>query len=297
MHMELRNIKSFLKIAECGSFSQAATLLGYAQSTITFQIQQLEEELGYSLFERIGRKNTLTSYGESFLPLARQMINLSEEMHTISKNSKDVAGTIHVGIVESLFASGLVTIFPKFRTLFPNVSLDLKTRPSLELFDELQRNTLDIICCLAPEVPPDNCKIIFSKEIPMAFLASNSVKLPQNKKASLAQIANEEFILTEGNSVYHQALLKAFKEKGLAMRQHCKVESTWAIVNMLIYGNCVSYLPGYVAMDAIKEKKLRVVKTADFASSVDVIVAVHQDKWLSPQMKALMKLFCESSWI
>ena len=69
--MELRNIKSFLKIAECGSFSQAANYLGYAQSTVTFQIQQLEEELGYSLFERIGKKISLTSYGENFLPLAK----------------------------------------------------------------------------------------------------------------------------------------------------------------------------------------------------------------------------------
>ena len=69
--MELRNIKSFLKIAECGSFSQAANYLGYAQSTVTFHIQQLEEELGYSLFERIGKKISLTSYGENFLPLAK----------------------------------------------------------------------------------------------------------------------------------------------------------------------------------------------------------------------------------
>ena len=295
--MELRNIKSFLKIAECGSFSQAANYLGYAQSTVTFQIQQLEEELGYALFERIGKKINLTSYGESFLPLAKQMLNLSDEMNTISKNYKDVVGTIRIGMVESLFFSKLVTLFPKFRTIFPNVSLDLKTRPSLELFDELQKNKLDIICCLCPEVPPSNCKIIFSKEIPMTFLASNTVTIPRNKKTSLAQIANEEFILTEENSVYHQSLLKAFRAKGLTMKQHFKVESTWAIVNMLIYGNCVSCLPSYVAKDALKEKKLKVVKISDFASSVDVIVAVHQDKWLSPQMKELMRLFCEGKWV
>jgi len=51
------------------------------------------------------------------------------------------------------------------------------------------------------------------------------------------------------------------------MKQHFKVESTWAIVNMLIYGNCVSCLPSYVAKDALKEKKLKVVKISDFASS------------------------------
>ena len=50
--MELRNVKTFIKIAEIGNFSKAATELGYAQSTVTMQIQTLERELGVSLFER-----------------------------------------------------------------------------------------------------------------------------------------------------------------------------------------------------------------------------------------------------
>ena len=65
--MELRNIRSFIKVAEYENLSKAAEVLGYAQSTITAQIQQLEEELGVNLFDRIGKKVVLSA-PEIFLP-------------------------------------------------------------------------------------------------------------------------------------------------------------------------------------------------------------------------------------
>ena len=65
--MELRNVKTFIKIAEIGNFSKAATELGYAQSTVTMQIQTLERELGVSLFERNGKSAVLSAAGKEFL--------------------------------------------------------------------------------------------------------------------------------------------------------------------------------------------------------------------------------------
>ena len=68
--MELRNVKTFIKIAEIGNFSKAATELGYAQSTVTMQIQTLERELGVSLFERNGKSAVLSAAGKEFLDYA-----------------------------------------------------------------------------------------------------------------------------------------------------------------------------------------------------------------------------------
>ena len=74
--MELRNIKSFIKVAEFENFSKAAETLGYAQSTITTQIQLLEDELGASLFDRIGKKVFLSEKGRQFLAYANRMAKL-----------------------------------------------------------------------------------------------------------------------------------------------------------------------------------------------------------------------------
>ena len=77
--MEFRNLYSFLKVHDLGSFSKAAEDLGYAQSTVTLHIQQLEDELGVPLFDRTNRGLRLTPSGESLYRDARAIIRLSEE--------------------------------------------------------------------------------------------------------------------------------------------------------------------------------------------------------------------------
>ena len=66
--MELRNLRTFQAVVDRGSYQRAAEYLGYAQSTVTAQIQQLEEEMGVPLFERVGRRMTLTEAGWRALP-------------------------------------------------------------------------------------------------------------------------------------------------------------------------------------------------------------------------------------
>jgi len=65
--MEFRNIATFLRVAATRNFSRAAEQLGYSQSTVTIQMQQLEKELGTQLFERIGKQVSLTERGEAFI--------------------------------------------------------------------------------------------------------------------------------------------------------------------------------------------------------------------------------------
>ena len=71
--MELRNLITFTHVAELGSFTKAAEQLGYSQSTISFQIKQLEEELGCLLFERINHTITLTERGHELVSYAHQV--------------------------------------------------------------------------------------------------------------------------------------------------------------------------------------------------------------------------------
>lgn len=81
--MELRNVYTFIRAAELKNFSKTAELLGYAQSTVTMQIHQLEEELGKPLFDRLGRTVSLTTFGEACLPLARKLYATAQEMQSL----------------------------------------------------------------------------------------------------------------------------------------------------------------------------------------------------------------------
>ena len=77
--MEFKNITTFLKVAELRNFSKAAKKLGYSQSAVTIQIQQLEHELGVQLFERIGRGAALTEEGQSFVFYANEILGAAEK--------------------------------------------------------------------------------------------------------------------------------------------------------------------------------------------------------------------------
>jgi len=82
--MELRNLNTFVRAADAGSFSRAASELGYTQSTVTAQIQGLEEELGVQLFDRLPKGITLTRPGEVLLKYARSLL-LEAENGWLSK--------------------------------------------------------------------------------------------------------------------------------------------------------------------------------------------------------------------
>lgn len=75
--MELRQLHTFKTVAEAKGFTRAASVLSYAQSSVTAQIQALEEELGVKLFDRLGKKVMLTAAGERLLPYAAQLWNHS----------------------------------------------------------------------------------------------------------------------------------------------------------------------------------------------------------------------------
>ncbi len=141
--MELRNIKSFIKVAEFENFSKAAETLGYAQSTITTQIQLLEDELGVSLFDRIGKKVFLSEKGRQFLAYANSMAKLEEEALETISNTETPSGILQIGIIESIIFSTAKPILEEFLLKCPAVTLKVKIGTNLELLNLLEKGLLD----------------------------------------------------------------------------------------------------------------------------------------------------------
>lgn len=91
--MELRNLNTFVRAADAGSFSRAASELGYTQSTVTAQIQGLEEELGVQLFDRLPKGIALTQPGEALLEHARNLLLEAENARLAVKTSGSRRGS------------------------------------------------------------------------------------------------------------------------------------------------------------------------------------------------------------
>lgn len=87
--MEIRNLESFIQVAELGSFTKAAESLGYTQSSVSTQIRQLEKELGIPLFERINHRVRLTEKGKEILNLTHELFRTAEAIKKNSGQSSD----------------------------------------------------------------------------------------------------------------------------------------------------------------------------------------------------------------
>ena len=142
--MELRQLKYFVEVGRLGSFSQASKALFITQSTISQQIQKLEEELGVELLTRDTRHVTLSDYGEQFLPCAVQVL---EEARAGAERIKDVkalkVGTLSVGATYSFGPLLKQTVLDFFRK-FPRIRLDLVITSKEDLWQKLLDRDLDV---------------------------------------------------------------------------------------------------------------------------------------------------------
>ena len=100
--MELRQLATFIRVAQFKSFSRAAESLGYSQSAVTVQIRQLEEELDTRLFDRMGKRIALTDTGERFLSHACDVMNQVNQARMSVTSTAELHGSLHIGTIESL---------------------------------------------------------------------------------------------------------------------------------------------------------------------------------------------------
>src|SRR5690348_789398 len=124
--MELRQLLTFRMVATTLSFSRTAQSLNYVQSSVTAQIQTLEEELGVRLFDRLGKRIALTDAGKRFLPYAERILDLSEEAREAVTDGDVPSGSLIISAPETLCIYRLPALLRLFRDRFPQVKVIFK---------------------------------------------------------------------------------------------------------------------------------------------------------------------------
>ncbi|NEI38145.1 LysR family transcriptional regulator [Rhizobium leguminosarum] len=148
--MDLSSIEIFLAVASDRSVTKAAKAVGRAPSNVTTRVQQLEEDLGVSLFSRDGKKMTLTREGETFLAYANRLVALVLEARQAVRPVAP-SGTLRVGTMESTAASRLPAALTQFNQMWPEVSLHLTMGASRDLTRDVLSDALD--CALIARPP------------------------------------------------------------------------------------------------------------------------------------------------
>ena len=143
-HLDSISLKSFIAIADTGSFTKAALAVGRTQSALSLQIKKLEENLGCDLLYRGARRATLTEQGEIFSSYARQIVQLQLEVYSRLKEP-DIEGEIRFGTPEDFATHYLPEVLAMFRKHHPRVQLNVDCDLTLNLLEGFHQEKFDLI--------------------------------------------------------------------------------------------------------------------------------------------------------
>ena len=292
--MEFRNLYSFLRVAELGSFTKAAAELGYAQSTVTTHIQQLEQELNRPLFEHFGRRVVLTTYGSQLIPYVNKILSLQEQMQSLNHaSSAQVFGSVRVGIVESIMYSILLENFGEYRTRFPNVSMQIEMDVTAPLLEKLKNGEVDLIFTLGNEKEIPGCVHAGNYPVRAVFIAAIDHPLTKKDDVRLADVLREPLILTGTHTVIRQELDHAARLQGLEVNPFLETVSNGFIFALVRQNMGISFLPEYRIRKAAQEHEIAILPVSDFQLELYVNIYYHKNKYVTPQMAGLIHLVQE----
>lgn len=292
--MDIKNLNTFLYVAELGSFSKAGEALGYSQPTVSVQIKQLEQELGGKLFDRIGHMVQLTDKGRDILVYAQQVVGLCRQM-TQPSGQTAAQTLIRLATADSLCTPLMTRSFEQLRLRHPQISLQLTTAGTGELFRLLEHNEVDLVCTLDNHIYNNNYVIAAEEKIGVHFIASADHPLAKKKLLTRQELLSQNFLLTERGMSYRRLLDEWMAKASMQIQPVLETGSADLICKLVQQGVGLSFLPDYVTQAAVQQGSIVRLDAEDFQPELWKQLLYHRSKWLSPALRAVIDQLSEIS--
>lgn len=294
--MDTRQLKTFRTLAKNLSFSQTAEELNYAQSSISAQIRSLENELRLTLFDRLGKKVSLTDEGRSVLEYANRFMSIENEFIESLKAKDDVTGELNIYAPNSICVYLLPAVLTKFREQHPNVTFKLRahlgTRKAL---NELRAGNIDLMFVMEEMFTETDFNVSGLRAEEIVLVCHNDHPLAKATEVSLNDLKDEKFILTEPTCGYRAILTREMLARGFKVEPVMWFDNAEAIKQCVIANMGISFLPKMtVEKDLEQGKFTKINLNQKFDNQIKLQMITHKQKWLSPALKAFMETLKEN---
>ena len=242
--MDIRQLKTFRTIADTGSFTKAAQLLGYTQSTISSQIKQLENTLGAPVFIYEHRHLNLTMTGQRLLPLTEHLLHDFQAIEALTTTTH-LTGNLRIAAPESLTVYQLAPLIRKFRQQYPDIQLQLTNATCRFNQQQLMAGEADIALMLWPQLTTTTLI-----DHDLGPVAMSLVTSPDN---------DADFIINEPDCSYRNQFENYLWE---ACQLRPTIMELWSIaaIKPMVSSNLgYSYLPTMSVQAELTKKTLRSV--------------------------------------
>lgn len=289
--MNIKNLETFIQVAELCNFTKAAEKLGYSQSTVSFQIKQLENELNARLFERVNHNVSLTGKGREILKYAYQITDIASDMISSGSDKAMLHGNIRLAMSDSLVILLLNQRFEDFRKKFPDINLLITSAKTEAMFQMINQNEADLVYTLDSHIYHAAYKIVKETKISMHIAASSKHRLAGKKHINIRDLMGEAFLLTEKGMSYRRLFDEKLASMSLEAEPVLETGNTDLICQLTADNAGITYLPDFATKKYLEDGVLVYLDIDDFDLEIWAQVLHHRDKWVSPEMHAVIDNF------
>jgi DNA-binding transcriptional LysR family regulator len=236
--LSIRDLKTFLLIAENGSFASAARAIYRTQSAVTAQIQALEDELGVLLFDRANRPPILTDAARSFIPRAREVVNAYDALFR-NTDKVDLRGNLRLGVVPSAMTGLTPRVLVLLGERHPGLHVELAMGLSAELVSKVERGVLDVALISDPLEVDSSLKWSPFLREPLVLIAP--IDAPQKSAREL--IRTYPFMRYTNQAWVGKLIERMLEQKRFHVRETMVLNTLEAITAMVHAGLGVSVVP------------------------------------------------------
>ena len=281
--MDISNLSAFVAVADTGSFSTASTQLYLTQPAISKRISALESELDVPLFDRIGRKVTLTEAGQALLSRARAILQQVEDSKRAIQNlSGHVAGKLSIGTSHHIGLHRLPPVLRAFTQAYPDVELDLHFMDSEEACHAIEHGELELGIVTLPLQP---ARVLKTREIwpdPLDIVVNQSHPLTQIKKVTPELLSEYSAILPTLGTYTRQIFEQTMQAHQLKLKVGLSTNYLETIKMMVSVGLGWSILPRTMV-----NQELKTLTISEFNLQRKLGVVWHSGHTLSNAAKAM----------
>jgi DNA-binding transcriptional LysR family regulator len=287
--LDLRELKTFRAVAGEKSFTRAANVLHYAQSSVTAQIQALEGTLGVPLFDRLGRQIELTSAGRQLLVYAERLLDLAEEAQRSVGSDGQPRGMLTVLAPETLLAYRLPELLKRFQSQFPAIHLSLSAVESCDTGGNIEPS-VDIAFSLDAPLRAPHLVVQRLRTEPIVLAVATGHPLARIKKLTAEAIGAEQVLVNERACSYRALFERTLRAEGVPVTRSLEFLSVEAIKQCALASMGIAVLPEVVVHRELRQGMLVALDWPAKPLAVYTQLYRHRDKWMSPAMTAFWNL-------
>ncbi|MBM7567591.1 LysR family transcriptional regulator [Paenibacillus sacheonensis] len=277
--MDLIYLQTFREVALRQSFTRAAEELGYAQSSVTTQVQKLEKAYGVELFERFGRGLRLTAAGEELLRLTIKMLDLFQESK--ERMAKQGGGTLSIGTIDSIASYYLPPHIQRLRREYPELAIRLRPDSEIAIAHRVREGELDLGLILGSGQLDPSLEWRAIREESLVLVANPRHPLTRLNTVQLAHLSGMEWYMSEDSCNYRIMLEKVLRANSIAFRIGLELGNPEAIKRCVMVGEGIALLPRMAVEEQIQRGELAALPFTHPDIRLDLQLVTHPKKWFS----------------